>query len=269
MPSVTLANRLQRWSEQPVILERYRLQLFCKAADFLQFIDREQHQIDCLILEDSPDLPVLFDQLQKQATLLPAVVLQSDSTNSCALYLNATRYLAADAIDQLEDAIEQAMNKFLAIAAEPPEAESPVVAIAVTSSLLLQQRRLAEKLRERLGDWGLYYKRNPQTFFNRLDRREQNTLLQQLKNEYSEIVLQYFTDSPELNDRLDLFVNQAFFADVPIGAIVELHMELMDEFSKQLKLEGRSEEILLDYRLTLIDTLAHLCEMYRRSLSKS
>lgn len=45
-------------------------------------------------------------------------------------------------------------------------------------------------------------------------------------------------------------------------------MDLMDEFAKQLKLEGRSEEILLDYRLTLIDTIAHLCEMYRRSIPR-
>jgi circadian clock protein KaiA len=31
-------------------------------------------------------------------------------------------------------------------------------------------------------------------------------------------------------------------------------------------LEGRSEDILLDYRLTLIDVIAHLCELYRRSV---
>jgi len=43
---------------------------------------------------------------------------------------------------------------------------------------------------------------------------------------------------------------------------------LFDEFAKQLKLEGRSEEILLDYRLTLIDVIAHLCEMYRRSIPR-
>ncbi|MGK7898848.1 MAG: circadian clock protein KaiA, partial [Xenococcus sp. (in: cyanobacteria)] len=47
-----------------------------------------------------------------------------------------------------------------------------------------------------------------------------------------------------------------------------IHMELMDEFSQQLKLEGRSEEILLDYRLALIDIVAHLCEMYRRSIPR-
>lgn len=45
-------------------------------------------------------------------------------------------------------------------------------------------------------------------------------------------------------------------------------MELMDEFSKQLQLEGRSDDILLDYRLTLIDAIAHLCEMYRRSIPR-
>jgi circadian clock protein KaiA len=43
-------------------------------------------------------------------------------------------------------------------------------------------------------------------------------------------------------------------------------MEIMDDFAKQLKLEGRNEEVVLDYRLTLIDTLANLCEMYRRSI---
>lgn len=45
-------------------------------------------------------------------------------------------------------------------------------------------------------------------------------------------------------------------------------MELMDKFSQQLQLEGRSEEILLDYRLALIDLIAHLCEMYRRSIPR-
>ena len=63
-------------------------------------------------------------------------------------------------------------------------------------------------------------------------------------------------------------MNRAFFADISVPQIVEIHMELMDEFANQLKLEGRSEEVLLDYRLTLIDIIAHLCEMYRRSIPR-
>lgn len=44
-------------------------------------------------------------------------------------------------------------------------------------------------------------------------------------------------------------------------------MELMDDFSQQLKLEGRSDDIILDHRLALVDIIANLGEMYRRSLS--
>ena len=44
-------------------------------------------------------------------------------------------------------------------------------------------------------------------------------------------------------------------------------MELMDDFSQQLKLEGRSNDILLDHQLALVDIIANLCKMYRRSLS--
>ncbi|MEL6385136.1 MAG: hypothetical protein AAFQ89_22260 [Cyanobacteria bacterium J06626_18] len=67
---------------------------------------------------------------------------------------------------------------------------------------------------------------------------------------------------------MDDFVNLTFFADISVSKIVEIHMELMDDFSKQLHIEGRSEDILLDYRLTLIDVIAHLCEMYRRSIPR-
>ena len=53
-----------------------------------------------------------------------------------------------------------------------------------------------------------------------------------------------------------------------VSQVLEIHMELMDRLAKKLKLEGRSEDILLDYRLTLIDAIAHLCEMYRRSIPR-
>jgi circadian clock protein KaiA len=43
-------------------------------------------------------------------------------------------------------------------------------------------------------------------------------------------------------------------------------MELMDDFSQQLKLEGRSNDIILDHRLALVDIIANLGEMYRRFL---
>ena len=43
-------------------------------------------------------------------------------------------------------------------------------------------------------------------------------------------------------------------------------MNLIDEFWKQLRLEGHKNDFLQDYRLALLDVMAHLCEMYRRSI---
>jgi circadian clock protein KaiA len=146
----------------------------------------------------------------------------------------------------------------------------PVVATTriPEAPLRSQQQRLSEKLKERLGYLGVYYKRDPQNFLQRLTKPDREELLRYLKAEYCEIVLTYFSDPLALNARLDNFVNVAFFADVSVAQVVEVHMGLMDEFSKQLKLEGRSDDILQDYRLTLIEAIAHLCEMYRRSIPR-
>ena len=99
---------------------------------------------------------------------------------------------------------------------------------------------------------------------------DRTTFLAQLKADYRVIILGYFAKDHKinLNQLIDDFVDQAFMADISVAQIVEIHMQLMDGFAKQLKLEGRSEEILLDYRLTLIDVIAHLCEMYRRSIPR-
>ena len=43
-------------------------------------------------------------------------------------------------------------------------------------------------------------------------------------------------------------------------------MNLIDAFSQRLKLEGHKNDFLQDYRLALLDVMAHLCEMYRRSI---
>ena len=134
--------------------------------------------------------------------------------------------------------------------------------------MLLQQRRLADKLKERLGYLGVYYKRNPKSFYRNLEPAEKQEFLEQLALEYREIILTYFNQSVDINQEIDQFVNSAFFADVSVSQILEIHINLMDEFSQHLKLEGRSEEILLDYRLALIDILAHLGEMYRRSIPR-
>lgn len=95
----------------------------------------------------------------------------------------------------------------------------------------------------------------------------QEEFLQQLKADYRQILLNYFTNDKTVKQQIDKFIHLVFNAKIPVPQIIEIHMELIDDFSKQLKIEGRSDEVLLDYRITLIEVLAHLCEIYRCSLS--
>ncbi|MEH1866355.1 MAG: KaiA family protein [Nostoc sp.] len=107
-----------------------------------------------------------------------------------------------------------------------------------------------------------------QQHFQEMNPAEKQGLLRQLKLDYSLILINYFTTDKTLKEKIDKFINTIFYANIPVPQIIEIHMEVIEEFSIQLKLEGRSNETLLDYRLTLIDILAHLCEVYRSSIPK-
>lgn len=184
-------------------------------------------------------------------------------------YHTAEVHMAANQVDYVGRFINQAIAQFLNLSPTCLVSTSPApqeVESHAQTFIRQQQNRLSEKLKERLGYLGVYYKRDSKNFFRHLSSNEKSRLLQELKSTYRHIVLNYFSNQSEVNAKIDELVNLTFFADIPVTQIVEIHMELMDEFAHQLKLEGRGEEVLLDYRLTLIDTIAHLCEMYRRSI---
>lgn len=309
LDSETLARSLQHYLSG----ERYVLTQYRSPVEFFQFVEQEKQILDCLILEDGPDLLPLVNQLYAQGTLLPLAILKPDSpaTENSSLaqpapespdyhpshenrettiaeapknpskeltsgegsffYDTAAIYVYHSQLSQITHYIDQAIANFLKLSSVAPWCETNPDAETIPEEenvLLQQQRRLAEKLKERLGYLGVYYKRNPQNFFRNLPSAERQEFIENLKAAYRQIVLEYFVGNSNLNQKIDEFVNVAFFADISVTYIVEIHMELMDEISKQLKLEGRGDEILLDYRLTLIDVIAHLCEMYRRSLPK-
>jgi len=257
--------------------ERYIIHHFQEVDRFLECIEQSKHQLDCLILQESPQLESLIAQIDRRVAFLPAVIvpdpaipgIQSDRP----LYHQREVRLATGKLSDLALAIDRAITQFLKLSSTEHFPQNTGTAntrstSAAIAELKHQQKRLSEKLKERLGYLGVYYKRNPQMYLRNLPEPERQQFLKQLKSAYREIVLEYFSEPADLNKKIDEFVDLAFFADISVTAIVELHMELMDEFTKQLKLEGRSEEILLDYRLTLIDVIAHLCEMYRRSIPR-
>ncbi|MEG4073705.1 circadian clock protein KaiA [Microcoleus sp. Pol14C2] len=277
--------------------ERYALTHIKSAVELLGFLKHNYH-LDCLVLEVDGDLRSLLGKLQERSIFLPAVIFSPHPQDcrpeapysegfeaaastpnksldeSCAFFYHpAEVQLAIARSSEIAAGIDRAIAQFLKLSTPVPVNYQSVTVDAtaqLTAQSLLsrQQRRLAEKLRERLGYLGVYYKRNSQIFLRNLSVPEKQKFLEQLKSSYRDIVLNYFSQDAAVNNQIDEFVNLAFFADVPVTQIVEIHMELMDEFAKQLKIEGRSEEILLDYRLTLIDAIAHMCEMYRRSIPK-
>ncbi len=260
----------------------YHVRLFRSQSDFLASVQRERHHVDCLILYEEARLPTIVSYLQEQFLLLPTLILHPPQDGqrppvSPLRYHAAEVYLALPPISDVAAGINRAIQAFLALSPtdvmEPPgaiPATAPTTEAAqqTAEDFMRRQQRLAHKLKERLGYLGVYYKRDPDSFARSMEPEAREQFLRSLKESYREIIITYFLDDPRNNDKLDAFVNTVFFADLPVAKVVEIHMDLIDEFSKQLKLEGRSEEVLLDYRLTLIDSLAHLCEMYRRSVPR-
>lgn len=275
---------------------RYALTQVKSAIEFFGYLKHNYH-LDCLVFEVDGDLRSLTGKLQERSIFLPAVIFSTkpgddgrgelpsengcdpkesnpdrNQEQSCSFFYHpAEVQMPIARSGEIVSSIDRAIGQFLKLSTPVPFDDQPAnigatAQLTAQSLLQRQQRRLAEKLRERLGYLGVFYKRNSQNFLRNLSPEEKLKLLEQLKLSYRQIVLSYFSEDNAVNNQIDEFVNLAFFADVPVTQVVEIHMELMDEFAKQLKLEGRSEEILLDYRLTLIDAIAHLCEMYRRSI---
>ncbi|MBJ7898829.1 MAG: circadian clock protein KaiA [Cyanobacteria bacterium RI_101] len=262
--------------------DRYRLTYLRTLGDFAAFLDSHTEHIDCLIVSDDTQLLPLFNQLYEQGRLLPVVLLEpnappgADADSLTVVYHNAEIHLRQSDWETLPAVIDKAIAHYLHLGPACPLPSTQGDSVSGKSAppespqsfLLLQQRRLADKLKERLGYLGVYYKRNPSYFYRNLSPDDKQEFLDAINAEYREIVLNYFAKDGDINNLIDQFVNHAFFADISVSQILEVHMELMDEFAQQLKLEGRNEEILLDYRLALIDILAHLGEMYRRSIPR-
>lgn len=263
--------------------DRYQLSCFHDRDTFRAFLEDNPEHIDCLLVIDETDsLPVL-NRLYEQGRLLPIILLSphpaeiesSNDDKPTIVYHNAEIHLPESRWAELPAVVDKAIAHYLHLgpscALVSQDGEDNINKrqdASKQSFLLLQQRRLADKLKERLGYLGVYYKRNPSGFYRNLSPQDKRDYLNQLSTQYREITLIYFSQESDVNDMLDQFVNQAFFADLAVSQILEIHMELMDEFAQHLKLEGRSEEVLLDYRLVLIDILAHLGEMYRRSIPR-
>ena len=225
--------------------------------DLASVLEAHQDDVDAVVVEQQLLNEPQRKQLLNQGLLFPAVV--GGETKGTVDYHPEELHLPDDQLEQLSYNIDAAISRFLRQGradGRSDEADRSTEAVW----------KLSSRLQERLGYLGVFYKRDPSRFLSSLPKEERQELLQSLQRTYRDLLISYFRDPAAANQALESFVNTAFFSDLPITRTVEIHVDLIDGFWKQLRLEGHKNDFLQDYRLALLDVMAHLCEMYRRSI---
>ena len=223
--------------------------------DLVSTLEAQQDEIDAVVVEQHLLDATSREQLLGRGLLFPAVVV--GEMKGHLDYHSEELHLADDQLAQLGYTVDAAISRFLRQGRADGRSDDDGLASV---------DKLSCRLQERLGYLGVFYKRDPSRFLGSLPTEERSELLESLQRTYRDLLISYFSDPAASNQALESFVNTAFFSDLPITRTVDIHVDQIDEFWKQLRLEGHKSEFLQDYRLALLDVMAHLCEMYRRSI---
>ena len=223
--------------------------------DLVSTLEAQQEEIDAVVVEQHLLDASSREQLLGRGLLFPAVVV--GEMKGHVDYHAEELHLAADQLAQLGYTVDAAISRFLRQGRADGRSDDDGLASV---------DKLSRRLQERLGYLGVFYKRDPSRFLGSLPTEERRELLESLQRTYRDLLISYFSDPAASNQALESFVNTAFFSDLPITRTVDIHVDQIDEFWKQLRLEGHKSDFLQDYRLALLDVMAHLCEMYRRSI---
>ena len=223
--------------------------------DLVSTLEAQQEEIDAVVVEQHLLDASSREQLLSRGLLFPAVVV--GEMKGHVDYHAEELHLADDQLAQLGYTVDAAISRFLRQGRADGRSDDDGLASV---------DKLSCRLQERLGYLGVFYKRDPSRFLGSLPSEERRELLESLQRTYRDLLISYFSDPAASNQALESFVNTAFFSDLPITRTVDIHVDQIDEFWKQLRLEGHKSEFLQDYRLALLDVMAHLCEMYRRSI---
>lgn len=235
---------------------RYQLVPVDPAAGPLEQLEQRREDFDGILLEEGAVDGTFFGSLHDQGLELPAVLI--GPVDGEVKFHDAEVRLPPDQLEQLSYSLDAAVSRFLRSNTLPADSEAK----ATTPD----GWKLPNRLNGRLGYLGVYYKRDPSRFLRNLEAEERNELLDSLRRTYRDLLISYFKNPAAANQAIESFVNTAFFADLPITKMVEIHVNLIEEFRKMLMLKGQKNDFLQDYRLALLDVMAHLCEMYRRSI---
>ena len=264
-PALTIASLIRDPSLQEACGRwlaggRWRMVWLDPDANPVAQLELHCEEFDALVLEEGALESQAYQALSDLGLQLPAVVIGAVSGQT--EFHQAEVHLPPDQLEQLSYSLDAAISRVLQRG--PRAGASPPLGQAKPETL--EGWKLANRLKGRLGFVGVFYKRDPSRFLRNLPELEREELFHSLERTYRDLLLSYFRDPAAANQALESFVNTAFFSDLPITKTVEIHVNLIDAFSQRLKLEGHKNDFLQDYRLALLDVMAHLCEMYRRSI---
>ncbi|MEY3929554.1 MAG: hypothetical protein RLZZ516_1264 [Cyanobacteriota bacterium] len=267
-PALTIASlladpRLEKACRSWLKGGRYQLENLGSRPDPVAELEQRREAFDVVLLQQGIFAPETYEALRRQGLVLPAVVVGEVSGR--VEYHEAEVHLPQDQLEQIAYSVDAAVSRFLrrgVPSGDGAAGGNPGGNASATPG----PWRLPNRLSGRLGYLGVFYKRDPALFLRNLPQAERQELLGSLERSYRDLLISYFKDPAAANQAIESFVHTAFFSDLPINKVVEIHVDLIDVFWKQLKLEGHKHDFLQDYRLALLDVLAHLCEMYRRSI---
>ena len=253
--SSSLREACSQWLAQG----HYQLVSIDPCLDPIKVLDKRREDFDAVLLEVGALQPSCYHSLHQRGLLWPAVVI-GEVTGQVEFH-DAEVHLPPDQLEQLSYNLDAAVSRYLRKGLLGGQATSAGVSSPTPDGWMLSSR-----IKGRLGYLGVFYKRDPSRFLRQLPPNERHELLMSLTRTYRDLLMSYFRDPAAANQALESYVNTAFFSDLPISNTVEIHMDLIESLSKQLKFEGHPSNFLQDYRLALLDVMAHLCEMYRRSI---
>ena len=257
--SLVRDERLAQATARMLRDDRYELVTIAPEVDLVTKLHRHLEDFDVVLVDQTESTSALLQRLARHGLLLPAVVIGQGGGQ--VQYHEAEVHLQPDQLEQLKYSIDAAVSRFLRHGLLHSSSQSPDSEVPTPEAW-----KLANRLKDRLGYLGVFYKRDTARFLRNLPKQEAQILLQSLQRTYRDLLLSYFRDPAAANEALESFVNTAFFSDLSITKVVEIHTSLIDGLWKKVRLEGRGDDFLQDYRITLLDVMAHLCEMYRRSM---
>ncbi len=166
---------------------RYELVTIDPDSDIAAELDHRREDFDVLLVDPRGVSSELFQVLAERRLLLPAVVIGRLNGNTC--YHDAEVHLQADQLEQLTYSIDAAVSRFLRRGLLSAANRAPGGSPSTPEGW-----ELANRLKDRLGYLGIFYKRDPSRFLRHLPESEGEELVLSLQRTYRDLLLSYFRD---------------------------------------------------------------------------